>query len=126
MSDLIVLLILTAFVLGYVSLLLFIRLGSLGVARGRIIGIVIELWLTFALIIGVFALMQQFIGPVPEIGFPGEFQVLIQRLSRLPSWQRLLIFGGFIAALVLFVHWLWSFNAVQRDAPRAGQPPDEE
>jgi len=124
MNDLIVLLILVAFVLAYVSLLLVIRLGSLGVGRGRIIGIVIEVWLTFAVIIGVFILLQQLIGPVPESGFPGEIAAQLARLQRLPLGQRLLIYGGVIAAVVLFAHVLWSFRAAQREAPHDGEAPD--
>lgn len=126
MSDLIVMLVLTAFVLGYISLLLFIRLGSLGVSRGQIIGIVIEVWLTFAVIIGMFILLQRFLGPVPRTGVPRELFTQLDQLNRLPIGQRLLIYGGFIVAIALFVHLLWSFRAAQREAPRAEQPPTEE
>jgi hypothetical protein len=124
MSDLVVMMILVAFVLAYVSLLLVVRLGSLGVSRGQIVGIVIEVWLTFALIIGVFALLQQFIGPVPQSGFPGEIVAQLAQLNRLPGWQRLLIYGGLVAAVILFAHFLWSFRAAQRESPPAGQPPN--
>jgi len=126
MKDLFVLLVLTAFVLGYISLLLFIRLGSLGVSRRQIIGIVIEVWLTFAVIIGIFALLQQFLGAVPRTGVSGELFTQLQQLNRLPLQQRLLIYGGFIVAIALFAHLLWSFRAAQREAPHAEQPPTEE
>jgi len=124
MSDLVVLLVLVAFVLAYVSMLLVIRLGSLGASRGQIAGIVSEVWLMFALIIGAFVLLRQFIGPVPQNGFPGEIITLFARLNRLPAWQRLFIYGGLAAAIALFIHFLWLFRALQREAPLAGEPPD--
>jgi len=124
MSDLIVLFILVAFVLAYVSMLLVIRLGSLGVSSGQIAGIVSEVWITFALIIGVFVLLRQFIGLAPQSGFPGELIRQFALLNRLPVWQRLLIYGGLAAAVALFVHFLWLFRALQRGAPLAGEPPD--
>jgi len=124
MSDFVVLLILMALALAYVSLLLFIHLGSLGINRGRVIGIVIEVWLTFALIIGVFSLLQYFIGPVPQSTVAGEMAALFARLGRLPVWQRLFIYGGLAAAVALFAHLLWMLRAAQRELPRAGTPPD--
>ena len=122
MSDLIVVLVLTAFVLGYVSLLLFIRLGSLGVGHGRILGIIIEVWLTFAVVIGMFILLQRFLAPVPSTGFPGELFAQIEQVNRLPIRQRLLIYGGLIVAAALLVHLLWSLRNAQRETPHAGQP----
>lgn len=120
MSDLIVVLALTAFLLGYISLLLFIRLKSLGVSRGKILALIIEVWLTFAVIIGLFILLQRLLGQAP-----GDFFAQIEQMNRLPVRQRLLVYGGLIAAVALFVHLLWSLRNAQREAPRSGQSGEE-
>lgn len=124
MGDVVVFLILVALVLGYISVLLNIRLGSLGVDRRRVIGIIVELWLTFVLIVIVFMISQQFVGPVGRTSLAQELTELYAHARQLPLWQRLVVYGGPVAAVLLFIHLLFSLRAVQQEASRTDHSSD--
>ncbi len=116
------LVVLVAFTLVYVSVLLRIRLGSAGADRRTIVLVIAELWLTFAVIIGVFALLQRLVGPVPrQESIAGELGTQLARVHKLAPGQRALIYGGFALAIGLFISLLWSLRAAQRPVTDGGQ-----
>jgi Na+/melibiose symporter-like transporter len=118
MSDLVVLLILVAVVLAYVSVLLYINLGSQGVALPRVIRLLVELWLTFALIIGVLAVVTGSLGPTPAGSIAAELAARLSHWRQLSSGQQAMILGGVVLALVLFAHFIWSYRALQQQDAR--------
>ena len=117
-SQFLVTLALTAFALGYVSLLLFLRLDSLRVARKRIWWIIGEVWGVFALVLLIFSLVSRRLGAVAQSSVAGELVQRFSRLHTLPALQQGLVIASMAAALGLFVHLIWSLQRAQRDADR--------
>ncbi len=107
-------LILTALVLGYVSLLLMIRLSSLGIPRPRVRMVIAELWIVFALIIAALWEASRLIGAVPRSSVAEEIGYLLTTVTTRPLAQQVLIFGGLLLAVAVLVHFLWSLHDLQR------------
>ncbi len=125
MNDLVLLLILVSLALIYVSVLLAIRLGSLGVPRRVVRQLIIEVWLTFALIIGVMALARAQLGHIARAPNLGQEMLLVfRRWNSLPAGPRLLLLGGLVLALILFAHLIWSLRSLPREASEEGDSHD--
>ena len=67
--------------LGLLSVLIGVRLAAGGATRRRIIGLVIELWVVFALWVGVLALLRSAVGEPTGAGWREELSDLVSRLS---------------------------------------------
>ncbi|MHB9025705.1 MAG: hypothetical protein ACYC7E_16305 [Armatimonadota bacterium] len=106
-------LIITALILAYASVLLFIRLRSEGVPAARIKRALIELWGVFVLIIGTFILSNRLLGDVPRSGFPGELTDRWTLFFKLPPAQQALLGVALLFSLALFIHFLWSLRALK-------------
>jgi len=113
---------LIAAILGYISILLYLRLGSQGVAVRRIVRVILELWLTFAAIIGIFALISQRVGPVAGSSMAAQLFAELARVHSLPANERTVIYLGLLLTVALFVHFLWSWQSMQRKTDRFGSP----
>lgn len=121
MHDLVLLLILVSLVLIFVSVLLRVRLHELGASRGTAVRIIVEVWATFALIIGVMALARQQLGDVPRGPSIGaEFALTLRMIGSLPVGMRWLLLGGLVLVLVLFAHLIWSLRQVARGESEGG------
>ncbi len=107
--------VLTAVALAYVSLLTYIRLSSQGIARRRVVRLLVELWLDFALIISAFVLVSAFVGPVSRgKSVADELAARLARVHVLSAGKQVLIVGLFVLAVLVFVHFIWSLRAIER------------
>lgn len=122
MSDLPVLIILVAMALALVSFLLYVNLGSQGIPPRRIVVLLVELWLTFAVIIATFAYISNLLGPVPAGSIADELVMRLSRWRELSTVQQATILGGGVLVLVLFIHVIWSLRALQQRAGRNVPP----
>lgn len=118
-DDLVLVLILSALALGFASLLVYIRLRSLGLTGRRILGLLAELWLSFAAIITLFSLTRQLLGEAPRTGLFSELAYLLERVQTLPPAQQWLLLGALVVAIGLFAHLLWSLRAAFSAADRS-------
>jgi hypothetical protein len=117
-------LVLTAVALLFVSLLLYIRLGSAGVPTGRVAAMLVELWLTFAAIVGLFAMASRTLGAVPRSTVPGEWGAGWAQVRALPPGQQVLLLVLLLAAVGLLGHLFWSMNHLTRaDRDAVGDGP---
>jgi hypothetical protein len=114
MTELFPFLALVALALLFVSALLYIRMGSLGVSRAVITRVLIELWGTFALVTVLFASMTRLVPPIRRGSVAEEVFDQFARVGGLPFLQQALLILGFAAAFALFVHLLWTLRSVQR------------
>lgn len=103
-------LVVTAFALGFVSLLIYIRLASQGMSPKRIVRIIAEMWGIFALIITIFTLISRRIGAASSASIVQE----IARIRTLPAAELAMLALALLLAVGLFVHLLWSMHRVQR------------
>lgn len=122
-SDLLVLMIIVGVVLVYVSVLMFINLTSQGVPTRRVYGVLVELWITFLLIIAILAYITATLGPVPSGSLAKELQNRLAHWNQLTGVQQGVILVGTLLALLLFAHVFWSIRAVQQHATRRAIPP---
>lgn len=121
-----VMIIFLALGLGLVSVLLYVSLGSRGVARSRIIRIIIEVWLSFALVVGAFALINLLLGPTARTGVANELLGRIARIRELAPRQQMLIVGMFAIALAIFIHLIWALQRAQSKSLVSHTFPEEE
>ena len=117
MSSVPVVLLLTVLALGYVSLLLYYRLASQGWPMRRVYGVIAEVWLVFALIVGAFWLTTLLIPAAPAVSLAAEFAARLRVIGSLPLAQQALLIGLFVAALASLIHLLLSLRIAFRDAP---------
>ncbi len=75
----------TALPLGYISILLYINLGSHRVPRKRIGWIIAEVWVIFALIFAMFTLISQQLGAVPHSSIASELTYQLMHFRTLPA-----------------------------------------
>jgi len=124
-SQLLTMLVITAFPLGFISLLLYIRLGSQGMPRRRIYRVIAEVWGVFALIFTIFTLVSQHLGPVPaQNSIANEMLFQVSRFRTLPAGHQMVIGAALLLAVALFAHLVWSIQRVQRHASQLALPPD--
>ncbi|MHB9132195.1 MAG: hypothetical protein ACYDBB_14060 [Armatimonadota bacterium] len=107
-----VILVLVALVLAFVSFLLTIRLRSEGASPGRTWRVLIELWVTFALIIGIFSLVNALIAPTGNQSIGGDFLARLARARSLSTGLQVLIYGGLVLALAMFVRLMLVLRSV--------------
>ena len=122
MSDLPLLIILVAMALTFVSFLLYVNLGSQGIPSRRIVVLLAELWLTFAVIIATFAYISNILGPAPAGSIADELAVRLSRWRELSTMQQTTILVGGALVVILFVHIIWSLRVLQQRAPRNVPP----
>ena len=106
--------VLTAFPLAYVSLLLYIRLSSQRVPNKRIWRLLGEVWGIFALIFVIFALVSRRLGTVPHSSITKELGAQLELVRALPLGHQLFVGAAMLLALGLFGHLLWSLQRLQR------------
>ena len=123
MNEYILLFILVALILGYVSVLIFINLTSQGVADRRVYRLLIELWTTFALIIAILAFITQSLGAEPTSSLAAELAARLAHWSRLTVGQQAFIIIGLLLAVLLFAHFVWSLGSVRKWAMRRNIAP---
>lgn len=122
MSDLWLFLILVAVALAFVSTLVYINLRAQGVATPRVVRLLGELWGGFALIVAILAYISRVLGTTPA-GSPGqELLVRLTRWHELTTGQQVMVIGGTLLALFLFIHMMYALHAVQRHATRRVSP----
>ena len=126
MTDMLIMLVLVAAILGYISVLLYYRLGSLGVSPGHVVRVIVELWVTFAVITALFSVIAHLVGPVAGLTPADQVAAQWARVHTLPAAQQGMVFVGALLALALFLHFLWSWQSLQRDAERAETDSDKE
>jgi len=115
-SQLLVMIGITAFALGYISLLLYIHLDSQQTPRKHITGILIELWVIFALIFTIFTLTSQQLGTVSQSSIANELAGQLAHFRALPAGRQMLCGAALLLALGLFAHLFWSLRrAVHSD-----------
>jgi hypothetical protein len=98
----------------FLSGLIIYRMRTLGATVRRTAGPVIELWVAFALWIGVFRALSARIGAPGSEGAVGELGQLGHRLLDLPTFTRGWVLGGVGIAMGLLVHLLWTLSRVMR------------
>lgn len=127
-TELPMMLVVTALALGFVSYLLHMQLGSLGVPARRVAALLIELWVSFGLIVTLFVLASTLIGPVArERALTTELQGWWQRVQVLPSAQQWLLLAMLVAALAILGHFLWILSDTRRQyEARREEMEDEE
>ncbi len=108
---------LTALPLGYISLLLYIRLGSQRVSPKRIAWVIAEVWGVFALIFAIFAVVSQRLGAVPRSSLANELTYQIAHFHTLPVSEQALIGTALLLTLGLFGHLVYSLQRAQRSHP---------
>ncbi|HEY3379030.1 MAG TPA: hypothetical protein VGL77_16225 [Armatimonadota bacterium] len=126
MGNLAVFLALMAVALGFVSVLLYISLGSRRVPTAKIVRLLIELWGTFALLAVLFALLSAFLGAPPAGSLAEELAVRLAHWRDLSSTQQAILVGGLLLAIVLFVHLINSLRVLQGRSYQADSPDEGE
>lgn len=116
MSDeLPLMLIVTLLALAFVSWLLRIQLGSLGVPDRRILLLLIELWLSFSLIIALFVYAGAIIGPITrQLRVSDEYQRWWGQIHALNGHQQGLLLVLLALALVILLHFIWTLGNTRR------------
>ncbi len=114
--------VLTALSLGYLSVLLYIHLGSQRVPRKRVTHIIAETWVIFALIFTIFALTSQQLGAVPRSSIANELAYQLGHFHTLPAFRQLLCGAALLLAIGLFGHLFWSLQHVQRRLSQTVMP----
>ncbi len=120
-------LVFVAAALALVSWLLWLQLGAQGVPLPRVRRLLIELWLSFAAIIGLFWLGRWAIGYVPRRAHPAdEFHAWWTRMQALPLWAQVLLALALLLALGLLGRVMWTLGNLRRqyDAPVDGATED--
>ena len=90
----------------------------------QIVRVILELWLTFAVIIGIFALISRRVGPVTGDSPASQLAAEWARVHTLPALQRGEIYVGLLLAIAVFVHFLWSWQVLQREIAAHDRPSD--
>lgn len=117
-TQILIMIVVTAFPLAYVSLLLYIRLSSHQVPLKRIIRLLAEVWGTFALIFVIFALASQHLGAVPRSSIVKELSAQLEYVRALPLNHQIYLSVALALALALFGHIIWSLQREQRQTER--------
>ncbi|OPZ81748.1 MAG: hypothetical protein BWY76_02931 [bacterium ADurb.Bin429] len=108
-------LIFVAAALALVSWMLWMQLGSQGVPLARVRRLLIELWLSFAAIIGLFWFGRWAIGYVPRRANPAdEIQGWWTRLTALPLWAQIMLVLALLLALGLLARVMWTLSNLRR------------
>lgn len=104
------------------SLLLYIQLGSHRVPRQRIVYILAEIWVIFALIFAIFTLTSQQLGAVPHSAIADELAARLAHFRALPATRQILCSAAILLACGLFGHMIWSLQRAQRRAGQISMP----
>lgn len=115
MGDLLLLLALSAAILGYASLLISMRLRAGGAPPARIRLALIELWGTFIVIIGLFAVIRSLLGDVGGDSVFDGLRTQLERLRALSAGMQATIILAMLIALGLFVHLIWMLQRLNND-----------
>ena len=106
--------ILVAIMLCFVSALLYISLRSRQVYSARVLRVILELWIAFALILCIFAYISHFLGSASSGGsLAGELATRLAHWYALTQAQQFTLLAGALLAVGLFVHVLLSIQALQ-------------
>lgn len=108
--------VITALPLSYLSVLLYIHLGSRRTPRKQVVYLLAEMWAIFALIFTMFALTSRQLGPVPRSSIANELAYQVGHVRTMPIHSQLLCAAAVLLACGLFGHLLWSLRRVQRHA----------
>lgn len=132
MADTLLLLVLLALNLAFVSYLIWARLGWQGASRSRTLWTVVELWAVFGIVVAIFASLSLLLSRAEPAhheeglrnfaGRPGaaaEFTNLGQRFAALPLGGRVAAVVAGLAAVGLLAHSLYRLNAAMR-SPKEG------
>ena len=95
-----------AAVVGLLSGLICVRLAAGGASRRCIAGLLIELWVVFALWVSVFALLSLTLGEPSGASWRAELADLSNRLSTIKAGVRYWLGAGIAAGLGACVHLL--------------------
>lgn len=114
MTNLWLFLILVAVALGYVSLLISISLRSLRVPIARVYLLLGELWGAFILITATLFLVTRLLGTEVSGSIADELGSRFAHWQGLTTGQQVVIAGGTLFALLLFVHTIWSWAHLRR------------
>jgi hypothetical protein len=126
-NDVVLILVVTALALGFISHLIRLQLGSLGVPSRRIVALQLELWASFALILLLFILAGSLIGTVAqEQVFIGELQGWWLRIRGLPAPQQGLLLGMLLTALAILWHFMWVLSDTRRQYEAAATDDETE
>lgn len=117
MADVIFLGVLLAVALTYVSVLIYISLRGRDTAPARIRRVLIEMWVTFALIIGILYIITLPLGNAPSGSIAVEISTRIAQWHAVPLLQKVVIIGGSILAIALFAHFILSLRSLQHRRP---------
>lgn len=120
MTDLPLILVLMAIVLLYASWLLAIRLGSQGVARGRILRTLVALWGAFLCLFASMGLLRAVVGPIPRSTLAGELVAQLAAARHLAWWLQGVILALFVLAVALWVRVLLTLQRLPH--PSSGIP----
>lgn len=124
-SDFWLFIILVSIALGYVSVLLFVYLTAQGVTVSRVTRLIIELWVTFVLIIIVLLVSTSALDTPQSGSLASELLTQLSRWRSMSLAQRGIAITGLLVAILLFVHIIWSIRSAQQHASRKAHPPED-
>lgn len=101
MSEYIIMFVLVAAVLGFVSVLIATRLRASGASPARVRRVIVELWLTFLLILAAFGYVSAVLGS-PGTGITDQ----LARFGELATGSKILVILALLVALGLFIHFV--------------------
>lgn len=107
---------LVAFSLAFVSLLIIARMRSLGAPSRRVAQLVAELWIVFALWVGVLWAVAMRIGSQSELGGTIGATDMGRNALGLRRPEQGLLAVSLLLGIAVFVHFVWALPRRMRDA----------
>jgi len=109
-------LVLVAITLAFVSLLVVARMKSAGAPNRRAALLLAELWVVFAIWLGVLWAAATKLGVEPGAGGPPEAKTLLRHVAALGGAERALLVLGLLLGIAVFIHLMWALPRAMRNA----------
>ena len=98
--------------------MLAMRLNAAGIATKSLIGLLLEIWISFGLAIVVLLAVSKLLGTGTAIGgAPQEFKDIAVHWSKLSGGAKLICAGGLAVAMAFFLKALMAIRHAMRDYP---------